>query len=136
MPAVRRRLLNFLTTLSLVLWLAALLWPVRAGFRLQGSLGLGHSQTRPGLLWDVTEVHAVHGPVLFYRPTLGLQLGIIVTGVPLILRSIESGRQELRVIRRQQGRAANLCTCCNYDLRATPERCPECGTESAVRAGG
>jgi hypothetical protein len=51
---------------------------------------------------------------------LALPAGIL----PLIVAS----RMTLHRRRISRRRGANLCVACGYDLRATPDRCPECGT--------
>ena len=68
-------------------------------------------------------------PILFRATSLSLAapgLGWFVGGVPgAILGLILLARHETRLERKQRG----LCLKCGYDLRASKDRCPECGTE-------
>ena len=48
---------------------------------------------------------------------------LTLTSAAMVLRRI-TGSRGVRLGRRNDG----LCPTCNYDLRATPDRCPECGT--------
>ena len=52
-------------------------------------------------------------------PYWSLQILFLIAPAVWLRRAIRQ-RKELR-------QASGLCSVCGYDLRATPDRCPECG---------
>lgn len=67
---------------------------------------------RFGMLGEYTAVRGVTVPAW---PVL------VVTGLPIAFQFRQS-------LRRRKRRAAGRCVMCGYDVRATPNRCPECGS--------
>jgi hypothetical protein len=61
----------------------------------------------------------------------GLKAAPIVLGAMAAVELLQLLRWWKRRARREPGR----CGVCGYDLRATPERCPECGDVAAIEEG-
>jgi hypothetical protein len=75
--------------------------------------------------------------------TLSHQLELWVTSVAYWKIAVATGAVPAiamlaglrRRLRRRRRTRRGRCEACGYDLRATPQRCPECGTEPASRDG-
>jgi hypothetical protein len=55
--------------------------------------------------------------------------GVVLAAAGMIAPSILCLRRIGQLRRRKRG----LCVCCGYDLRATADRCPECGTTAPTK---
>ena len=139
---MRRRLLNFVTALSLLLFVAvyvvwfesrdrsksvALPWcnaSAQAGYVSLYGTTYTPGEAHYGFLgFSFVRTHRTYTASWEVRAPLWL-FALATAAAPALKWRKRVGRQ-----RRQ---ADGLCPSCGYDLRATPERCPECGATTAA----
>jgi hypothetical protein len=101
----------------------------------RGSLVVGVAVAPlPRLYWLVvpSENAAIRDGFLAFRWQNDRIVKLI--GVPLWLLSAVFAWLFVRLHRATRVRSPGLCPTCGYDLRATPERCPECGSVAVIAA--
>jgi hypothetical protein len=79
-----------------------------------------------GVSWDSWPVHTRSERGTYYRiDTLNVSYAWPASALALV--------NVIAWCRRRRGRdAIDMCEVCGYDLRATPQRCPECGNAAAA----
>jgi hypothetical protein len=119
---MRRRLLTFLSAFSLLLCCGLLYWREFCRPLLHSdSTGEFFRSLPTGPGWErFLPAHSTHNlPIYHYE---------FPYAVALLLTLVLPARWIIMYRRQRRQRLAGHCPTCGYDLRATPERCPECGT--------
>ena len=73
-------------------------------------------------------------PMQFWATRFGVEIPLPYWSLATILAIYPVRRVWTMWLRQQRGSKVGLCPTCGYDLRATPDRCPECGAEAAQAA--
>lgn len=90
-----------------------------------------------GAFHDAHE-NASFGVVRFSRKVWPFRSGTYVVFPAWLVAAVFAALPTLQAdlyLRRRARRRAGTCKRCGYDLRATPSRCPECGTEVELQEG-
>lgn len=102
-----------------------------------GRLGVGH------VGWETPESKSLANRLGFFSYPSGYSTSFsdsservwtIPAWLPVIVFAMPPLFALRRVMRKRRRRLLGHCLNCNYDLRATPERCPECGAVPVARA--
>jgi hypothetical protein len=108
-------------------------WPENEGFAAyEGcSQGIRAMHGIPGIRWfddrdELRRYDASDPRFTFVHRGLEVSYGVLV----LIFALLPASWMVRRI--RNRKRLPNACVYCGYDLRATPDRCPECGTVPAT----
>ena len=111
--------------------------PPPAEWRFLGIRG-SHGTIRLGLLQDMTTLWVATGTAgplpqgsTGLLPTWEVSFPWWLPTAAFALPPLALGATRLR-----RRRGPRVCRQCGYDLRATPGRCPECGTAASVTSGG
>ena len=79
----------------------------------------------------LVDVAGAPGPVGYFNAQVPAWMAAAATGLPAALIL---GVRTYRALRRRHRIRKGCCSKCGYDLRASPDRCPECGTISHFAA--
>jgi 4-amino-4-deoxy-L-arabinose transferase-like glycosyltransferase len=129
---VKRRLFKILLAVSLLLCVATVvLWMRTKPGAYEGEPPAGWTHLYEwGFRWKIVGVWENIGPIYATNAPTGLYAFIVaITALPGIWLLVQSA---IVAVYSRARRRLGRCSHCGYDLRATPERCPECG---AVPAG-